>query len=106
MIFPKDSLFAFVALAVSLQAAASPILQSRSPQGVSVPLPKRSGLRSDDGVFDLNKAVARMVRTQNKHTQNLLNFQANTGSLPFEVNMTFFILRVFHLAPTFDGIFD
>ncbi|THU91893.1 aspartic protease [Dendrothele bispora CBS 962.96] len=84
MIFPKDSLFAFVTLAVSLQTAASPILGSKRSRGISIPLRKRAGLQTDDGLFDLDKAVARMVETQNKHTQNLLNFQANTGSLPFE----------------------
>ncbi|KAF5371349.1 hypothetical protein D9758_004184 [Tetrapyrgos nigripes] len=83
MIFPKATLFAYVSLALSLQVTAGPVPESKRSQGVGIPLRRHAGLQTEDGLFDLNKAVARMTRTQNKHTQNLINFQANKGYLPF-----------------------
>ncbi|KAJ3717430.1 acid protease [Lentinula raphanica] len=81
--FAKASLVSFVT--VALLAAASPL----HPQQIRGPiaLPKRSTLTKSDGTFDLDKAIAQTVATQNKHRQNLINLQNNTGSLPegFEI---------------------
>ncbi|KAJ3965027.1 hypothetical protein EV361DRAFT_955395 [Lentinula raphanica] len=76
--FAKASLVSFVTLA--LLAAASPL----RPQQIRGPiaLPKRSTLTKSDGTFDLDKAIGQTVATQNKHRQNLINLQNNTGSLP------------------------
>lgn len=76
--FCKASLLTSVTLAVL--AAATPLVQ-QLPRG-AIALPKRSTLTKADGTFDYDKAVAQSVATQNKHRQNLINLQNNTGSLP------------------------
>ncbi|OCH83935.1 acid protease [Obba rivulosa] len=68
-----------IVVALALLTAASPI----QPEiGVRIPLQKRSSLTRADGVFDHAKAIRESIKTQNKHRQNLLNLQRNTGSLP------------------------
>ncbi|KAF9065022.1 acid protease [Rhodocollybia butyracea] len=76
--FCKASLLSSVTLA--MLAAGTPLLQ-QPPRG-AIALPKRSTLTKADGTFDYDKAVAQGVATQNKHRQNLINLQSNTGSLP------------------------
>ncbi|KAJ6625187.1 acid protease [Mycena sp. CBHHK59/15] len=70
--FNKVSLLLAVTLAVSVAA-----------QGTSIPLPKRSSLTRADGVFDKDKAVAATVSTINKHRQNLINLEKNSGAAAF-----------------------
>ncbi|EIN03856.1 aspartic protease [Punctularia strigosozonata HHB-11173 SS5] len=74
--FCKATLFT---LALAFAASASPVERDT---GVRVALPKRSALTKADGTFDHAKAVAASARTLNKHRQNLINLQRNTGSLP------------------------
>ncbi|KAF9065019.1 acid protease [Rhodocollybia butyracea] len=76
--FCKASLLSSVALA--MLAAATPLLQ-QLPRG-AIALPKRSTLTKADGTFDYDRAIVQGVATQNKHRQNLINLQRNTGSLP------------------------
>ncbi|KAF9065021.1 acid protease [Rhodocollybia butyracea] len=76
--FCKASLLSSVTFA--MLAAATPLLQ-QLPRG-AIALPKRSTLTNADGTFDYDKAVAQGVATQNKHRQNLMNLQSNTGGLP------------------------
>jgi cathepsin D len=64
----------------TLLAAASPL---GSAVGVGVPLARRSGLTTSDGVFNLEKAVEMMVFTRNKHRQNLINLERNKGREAF-----------------------
>ncbi|KAJ3992857.1 hypothetical protein F5050DRAFT_1811070 [Lentinula boryana] len=61
--------------------ASASALQSQQAR-VPIVLPKHSTLSKSDGTFDLDKAIAQTVATQNKHRQNLINLQNNTGSLP------------------------
>ncbi|KAJ3859585.1 acid protease [Lentinula novae-zelandiae] len=79
----KSALVAFVTLATL--ATATP-MQPRQAGG-PISLPKRSTFTKSDGTFDYDKAVAQTVATKNKHRQNLINLQNNTGSLPqgFEI---------------------
>jgi cathepsin D len=81
--FCKASLVASVT--VAMLAVASPL---QPPESRSIPLRKRSTLTTADGVFDFDKAVIQTIFTKNKHRQNLLNLQSNTGSLPegWEIN--------------------
>ncbi|KAJ4463847.1 aspartic protease [Lentinula edodes] len=81
--FAKSALVASVTLATL--ATATP-MQPRQAGG-PISLPKRSSLTKSDGTFDYDKAVAQTVATKNKHRQNLINLQNNTGSLPqgFEI---------------------
>ncbi|KAJ3748858.1 acid protease [Lentinula detonsa] len=83
--FAKASLALFITLSMLASASASPLQpqQARGP----IALPKRSTLTKSDGTFDLDKAIAQTVATKNKHRQNLINLQNNTGSLPqgFEI---------------------
>jgi len=64
--------------AFALLTVATPI--SSGPN--VIPLRGPTPLKNNDGVLDLAKVVVHTVRTQNKYRQSLLNFQANTGSLP------------------------
>ncbi|KAF5382798.1 hypothetical protein D9757_007282 [Collybiopsis confluens] len=75
----KASLLAFVLL-VAL-GAATPLEQQQQRRS-SIPLPKRASLTKPDGTFDVDRAIAQNVATINKHRQNLLNLQRNTGGLP------------------------
>ncbi|KZT10618.1 aspartic protease [Laetiporus sulphureus 93-53] len=75
--FHKAAFVSFVFLAVLSNATPVP-----EEPGTRVALQKRGSLTNSDGVFDLEKAIAQTVRTHNKHRQNLINLQSNTGSLP------------------------
>ncbi|KAJ7056923.1 acid protease [Mycena amicta] len=79
--FNKSALLITITLAVS--AIAGPAAET-APAKRSIPLgkSKRSALTRPDGVFDYDKVVAANVRAINKHRQNLINLQKNTGSLP------------------------
>ncbi|KAJ3806684.1 acid protease [Lentinula lateritia] len=81
--FAKSALVAFVTLATLVTATPVQPRQAGGP----IALPKRSSLTKSDGTFDYDKAVAQTVATKNKHRQNLINLQNNTGSLPqgFEI---------------------
>jgi len=72
--FRRASLLSVVTLA--LFASASPFERAA---GVSIPLTKRSGVTTSDGVFDLEKAIKMTVFTRNKHRQNLINLERNKG---------------------------
>jgi cathepsin D len=74
--FCKATLFT---LALAFVASASPV---EVDSGIRVALPKRSSLTRADGTFDHAKAVTESAKTVNKHRQNLINLQRNTGSLP------------------------
>ncbi|KAJ3991145.1 acid protease [Lentinula boryana] len=79
----KASLVSFITLSMLAAASSLQPQQARGP----IALPKRSTLTKSDGTFDLDKAIAQTVATKNKHRQNLINLQHNTGSLPqgFEI---------------------
>lgn len=72
---------AIIAVALSLIAAATPV----DPQnnGIVVPLQKRSSLTTEDGVFNYQAALKSMQRTHNKHRQNLINLERNSGRQAF-----------------------
>ncbi|KAF5332883.1 hypothetical protein D9758_017498 [Tetrapyrgos nigripes] len=77
--FAKASLLATVTLA--LLAASSPVEVSSSlKKGTPVPIRNRGAFTSN-GVFDKDRAILQTVLTKNKHRQNLLNKQKNSGSL-------------------------
>ncbi|KAF5391514.1 hypothetical protein D9757_002457 [Collybiopsis confluens] len=82
--FCKSSLLGSVLLAVLVTA--TPLQQQRH-SSTAISLPKRASLTKPDGAFDIDRAIAQGVATINKHRQNLLNLQNNTGSLPqgFEI---------------------
>jgi cathepsin D len=63
-----------------LFATASPVKRA---VGVTVPLAKRTGLTTSDGVFNLEKAIEMTVFTLNKHRQNLINLERNKGREAF-----------------------
>jgi cathepsin D len=69
-------LLALVTLVIN--AVAGPV---QRPGGISIPLHKRGGLTTTDGVFDLSKAIRTSVITQNKVRQNLMSIKANGGTL-------------------------
>ncbi|KZT70932.1 putative aspartic protease [Daedalea quercina L-15889] len=70
--FPKAALVASVTLA--LLGSANPVERGT---GSSIPFAKRSGLTTEDGVFDHQRAIINTIQTHNKHRRNLLNLQAN-----------------------------
>ncbi|KAL0576809.1 hypothetical protein V5O48_005179 [Marasmius crinis-equi] len=74
--FCKSSM---LVVALALVAAATPVADVQ--EGTAIPLPKRTTLTKENGVFDLDRAIQQNVITKNKHRQNLLNFQKNKGSL-------------------------
>ncbi|KAJ7584095.1 acid protease [Mycena floridula] len=57
------------------------VTASSIPRGTSVRFRRRKGLTKTNGVFDEDRARAEIVYTKNKHRQNLINLQRNTGSL-------------------------
>ncbi|KAI0821616.1 acid protease [Trametes gibbosa] len=75
--FVKSSL---VALALGLSAAASPVVEG---MGTSVPFEKRNGFTSHDGWFEHRLAIQQVVRDVNKHRNNLVNLQRNSGRTSF-----------------------
>ncbi|KAJ4480255.1 putative aspartic protease [Lentinula aciculospora] len=74
----KLCVLVLVALSTHTHCAASPTER----HGIPIALPKRSSLTKLDGTFDHDKAVVQTVATQNKHRQNLINYQNNFGHLP------------------------
>ncbi|KIY49961.1 acid protease [Fistulina hepatica ATCC 64428] len=46
---------------------------------ITVPLHRRASLVSENGVFNLERATALTIATQNKHRQNLVNLRKNAG---------------------------
>lgn len=74
--FPKATLLAIITLVIT--AAAVPV---QRPAGISVPLHKRGGLTTTEGVFDRSKAIRASVITSNKVRQNLMSKVANGGTL-------------------------
>ncbi|KAJ7171323.1 acid protease [Mycena filopes] len=78
--FNKSALLLATTLALSVAASPSPS-PAVAVGGTTIPLRKRTSLTRADGVFDRDKAIAQGVRTANKHRQNLINLQKNTGSL-------------------------
>ncbi|KAI0830045.1 protease [Trametes gibbosa] len=75
--FVKSSL---VALSLVYSVAASPVVEGL---GTSVPFEKRNGFTSDDGWFDHGRAVQQVVRDVNKHRNNLVNLERNSGRNSF-----------------------
>jgi len=76
--FCKASL---LVVALALLATANPI--EKAATGVRIPLAKRSTLTKSDGTFDLEKAIVQTVVTKNKHRQNLINLERNSGRQAF-----------------------
>lgn len=68
-------------VALALIAEASPVTRDT---GIRIPLQKKAPqtLKRADGTFDSERYAAQRARVQNKHRQNLINLQANKGSLP------------------------
>ncbi|KAJ7492420.1 acid protease [Mycena latifolia] len=52
-------------------------------KGISVPLRRRTTLKTPAGVFDKDKAIAATVATKNKHRQNLINLKKHKGPAAF-----------------------
>ncbi|KAH9832219.1 acid protease [Rhodofomes roseus] len=73
--FPKATLVATVSLA--LLTSANPIDRGT---GSSIPFAKRSGLTTEDGIFDHQRAIISTIQTHNKHRRNLMNLQANDAA--------------------------
>ncbi|KAI0675130.1 acid protease [Trametes maxima] len=69
-----------ITLALALTASASPTIEGR---GTRVPFRTRDSVTTQDGRFDLDKAVEIIVRDHNKHRQNLINIRANVGPQAF-----------------------
>ncbi|KAH9920045.1 acid protease [Fomitopsis serialis] len=47
---------------------------------MSISFAKRSGLTTEDGVFDHQRAILSVIQTHNKHRRNLMNLQENDAS--------------------------
>jgi len=73
--FPKTALVAAVTLA--LLGSANPVDRGT---GSSISFAKRSGLTTEDGVFDHQRAIISVIQTHNKHRRNLMNLQANDAN--------------------------
>ncbi|KAF8588106.1 acid protease [Ramaria rubella] len=76
--FCKATLIAFL---VAVLVTASPVQQAEA--GVRIALPKRSSLTKPDGSFDAERALLQTVATKNKHRQNLINLERNSGRQAF-----------------------
>ncbi|RPD62692.1 acid protease [Lentinus tigrinus ALCF2SS1-7] len=73
-----------LAVALALVASASPVAESApSTTGVRIPIQKRGSLTNVDGTFNHEKAVRQIVKTKNKHRQNLINLEKNVGREAF-----------------------
>ncbi|KZT72178.1 acid protease [Daedalea quercina L-15889] len=70
--FPKAALITTVTLA--LLSCATPFERST---GTSIPFAKRSGVTTEDGLFDHELAIQSTIQTHNKHRQNMINLQNN-----------------------------
>ncbi|KAI0923495.1 hypothetical protein AcV5_009023 [Taiwanofungus camphoratus] len=65
-----------LAVALGLVASATPVTRDT---GIRIPLQKHGSLTKADGTFDHDAAIRQIVKTQNKHRQNLLNLERNKG---------------------------
>ncbi|EPS93454.1 hypothetical protein FOMPIDRAFT_147447 [Fomitopsis schrenkii] len=74
--FPKTALIVTVSLAVL--GASNPVERGT---GSSISFAKRSGLSTEDGVFDHQRAIVSTIQTHNKHRRNLMNLQANDAEI-------------------------
>ncbi|TFK45663.1 acid protease [Heliocybe sulcata] len=74
--FCKASL---LTVALALVASATPVERDT---GIRIPLGKRASLTKADGTFDHDRAIVQTVMTKNKHRQNLINLQKNSGLKP------------------------
>ncbi|TFY67566.1 hypothetical protein EVJ58_g1536 [Rhodofomes roseus] len=72
--FRKTALITTITLA--LLSCATPV-ERDSATGTSIPFAKRSGLTTEDGVFNHALAIQSTIKTHNKHRQNLINLQHN-----------------------------
>ncbi|KAF7343255.1 Acid protease [Mycena venus] len=79
--FNKSALLLAVTLAVSVAAGPAPTEPVK--RGTAIPMGKRSSLTRADGIFDHDKAIASTIFTLNKHRQNLINLQKNSGVAAF-----------------------
>ncbi|KAM5543055.1 hypothetical protein V8D89_003439 [Ganoderma adspersum] len=70
----------FIALALALPAAASPIVDGL---GIRIPFQKRNALTDSEGMFDFAKAARQVARDHNKHRNNLQNLERNVGRHAF-----------------------
>ncbi|KAJ7610127.1 acid protease [Roridomyces roridus] len=71
---------ALLAVTLALSAFAAPALEAAAPEGVAIPISRRSGLTTPDGLFYHDKAILCNAATRNKHRQNLINLQKNKGT--------------------------
>ncbi|KAI0355632.1 acid protease [Trametes cingulata] len=69
-----------ITLALVLTAAASPVAEGL---GTRIPFQERNGFTTDDGWFDHERAVQQVVRDRNKHRNNLINLERNSGRHSF-----------------------
>ena len=79
----KSGLALFVTVALAAFTAALPHFQPHRRHVTpltTISLGKRNTLTRDDGTFDMEKAARSVLRTKNKHKQNLLNLQRNSVS--------------------------
>ncbi|KAJ7729948.1 acid protease [Mycena metata] len=63
----------------SVFASPAPVPGGVTSPGTAIPLARRSSLTGADGVFNQDEAKAATINTINKHLQNQINFQKNTG---------------------------
>ncbi|KAJ7734430.1 acid protease [Mycena metata] len=63
----------------SVFASPAPMPGGVNFPGTAIPLARRSSLTGPDGVFKQDEAKAATINTINKHLQNQMNFQKNTG---------------------------
>ncbi|KAI0923493.1 hypothetical protein AcV5_009022 [Taiwanofungus camphoratus] len=63
-------------VSLGLLASATPVTRDT---GIRIPLHKRGSLTKADGTFDHDAATRQIVKTQNKHRQNLINLERNKG---------------------------
>ncbi|KAH9948843.1 protease [Amylocystis lapponica] len=72
---------ALFTVALALLATASPVTHD-SESSIRIPLQKRGSLTNPDGTVNFDAVIRDRVKLQNKHRQNMLNLQRNTGSIP------------------------
>lgn len=70
-----------VAVALSLAVTATPV--DTQAGGTVIPLHKRASITNEDGTFNYELALKSMQRTHNKHRQNLMNLERNSGRQAF-----------------------
>ncbi|KAM6489787.1 acid protease [Amanita muscaria] len=65
-----------IAVTFAIFAATSPVPQ---PEGVAIPIHRRTTLTLPNGVFNHEKVILSTIRTVNKYRQNLINLKNNLG---------------------------